>query len=148
MDLTAEQRELVKNTLNKDWPRVMFSPDEHDNISYIEQWGPEISARRVGRSFVIVPEGSDYSPSSFDKVIRLPCRRDDRTMQVFGKGAHPTTQVMLRLMEKHLNTAQYVLDVGTGSGVLAVAAALLGAKSVLAIDVDANAVYNAKSLLS
>jgi len=143
LELTSEQRELIKNTVNKDWLRVMFCPDEHDNIAYIEQWESDVSAKRVGDSFVILPQDFDYSPSPADKLIRLP-HGDDKTKNTFGKGYHPTTQNMLCLMEKHLKAGGSVLDVGTGSGVLAVAAARLGAKSVLAIDVDANAVYSAQ----
>jgi ribosomal protein L11 methyltransferase len=144
LDLTPEQRELIKNTVDKDWLRVMICPDEHDNISYIEQWESDISPKRVGDSFVILPEGFDYSPSSSDKLICLPRGDDDKTKNTFGKGYHPTTLTVLRLMEKHLKTGSRVLDVGTGSGVLAVAAARLGAKSVLAVDVDSNAVYTAQ----
>ncbi len=144
LELTPEQRELIKNTVDKDWQRLMFCPDEHDNIAYIEQWEPNISAKRVEDSFVILPEGFDYSPSSSDKLIWLPRGDDDKTKNTFGKGYHPTTLTVLRLMEKHLKAGSSVLDVGTGSGVLAVAAARLGAKSVLAVDVDSNAVYTAQ----
>ena len=144
LDLTPEQRELIKDTVDKDWQRVMFCPDEHDNIVYIEQWESDISAKRVGDSFVILPESFDYSPSSSDKLIWLPRGDDDKTKNTFGKGYHPTTLNVLRLMEKHLKAGSRVLDVGTGSGVLAVAAARLGAKSVLAVDVDSNAVYTAQ----
>jgi len=144
LDLTPEQSELIKDTVNTDWLRVMICPDEHDNIAYIEQWESDISAKRVGDSFVILPQGFDYSPSSSDKLIWLPRGDDDKTKNTFGKGYHPTTLNVLRLMEKHLKSGSRVLDVGTGSGVLAVAAARLGAKSVLAVDVDSNAVYTAQ----
>ena len=144
LELTPEQRDLIKNTVDKDWLRVMFCPDEHDNIAYIEQWESDISAKRVGDSFVILPEGFNYSPSPSDKLIWLPRDDDDKTKNTFGKGYHPTTLNVLRLMEKHLKAGSSVLDVGTGSGVLAVAAARLGAKSVLAVDVDSNAVYTAQ----
>jgi len=144
LDLTPEQRELIKDTVNMDWLRVMFSPDEHDNISYIEQWQSDVSAKRVGNTFVILPQGFDYSPLPSDKLIMLPRDDDDKTKNTFGKGYHPTTLIILGLMEKHLKVGCTVLDVGTGSGVLAVAAARLGAKKVLAIDVDSNAVYTAQ----
>ena len=58
----------------------------------------------------------------------------------FGTGLHPTTRLCLAAMERHLAVDATVLDVGTGSGVLAIAAAKQGAHSVLALDADSAAV--------
>ena len=58
----------------------------------------------------------------------------------FGSGTHETTELCLRALEKYCKTGDHVLDVGTGSGILAIAAAKLGAAEVLAIDLDENAV--------
>ncbi|MBO4234891.1 MAG: 50S ribosomal protein L11 methyltransferase [Firmicutes bacterium] len=58
----------------------------------------------------------------------------------FGTGTHETTSLSLRLMEKYVNRGDKVLDVGTGSGILAIAAAKLGASEVLGIDIDEDAV--------
>lgn len=58
----------------------------------------------------------------------------------FGHGAHPTTQLCLEALARHLTPGQTVLDVGCGSGVLSLAAAVLGASSVSAIDVDSAAI--------
>lgn len=60
--------------------------------------------------------------------------------RAFGHGDHPTTKLCLRLLADHVTPAMTVLDVGTGTGVLAVAAAALGADEVTAIDVDPEAV--------
>ena len=62
----------------------------------------------------------------------------------FGSGTHETTQLCLELIEKYVNSQQVVVDVGTGSGILAIAASKLGAKSVYAVDLDAMAVIRAK----
>ena len=59
--------------------------------------------------------------------------------QAFGTGTHPTTQMCLREIEAHLVAEDHVLDVGTGSGILAIAAARLGAGRVAAIDVNPHA---------
>lgn len=59
--------------------------------------------------------------------------------QAFGTGTHPTTQMCLREIEAHLVAGDHVLDVGTGSGILAIAAARLGAGRVVAIDVNPHA---------
>lgn len=60
--------------------------------------------------------------------------------QSFGHGEHPTTQLCLRAIERHVTPGRSVLDVGCGSGVLALAAAALGAHPVVAIDLDPAAV--------
>jgi len=60
--------------------------------------------------------------------------------QSFGHGGHPTTQLCLRALERHLRPGRSVLDVGSGSGVLAMAAKALGAGTVTAIDIDPAAV--------
>ena len=60
--------------------------------------------------------------------------------QSFGHGEHPTTQLCLQAIERHVAAKQSVLDVGCGSGVLALAAAALGARPVVAIDLDPAAV--------
>ena len=62
----------------------------------------------------------------------------------FGSGTHETTQLCLGLIEKYVDKEQIVVDVGTGSGVLAIAASKLGAKNVYAVDLDEMAVIRAK----
>ena len=62
----------------------------------------------------------------------------------FGTGEHSTTRLCLRALEKYLKTGDRVLDLGTGSGILAIAAAKLGASYVLALDIDQDAVSNAR----
>jgi len=59
---------------------------------------------------------------------------------VFGSGTHPTTRLGARMLEKYVLTGMRVLDLGTGSGVLALAAAKLGAGEVIALDVDPDAI--------
>jgi ribosomal protein L11 methyltransferase len=66
----------------------------------------------------------------------------------FGTGSHPTTQLCLQWLEHHVKTGQTVIDYGCGSGILAIAAAKFGADTVVAIDIDEDALestqYNAK----
>ncbi len=63
----------------------------------------------------------------------------------FGHGAHPTTRLCLAALTEHLRTEQSVLDVGSGSGVLSLAAAALGARSVTAIDIDPLAIASTRA---
>lgn len=93
-------------------------------------------AQRIGDRVVIKPSWEDFSPEPGDLVIELDPK------QAFGTGTHPTTQLCLRALETALegHDRPLVFDVGTGSGILAIASVLLGARKVLACDTDPVAV--------
>lgn len=94
---------------------------------------------KISQRFTIVPTWETYEPVSSDElIIEL-----DPGM-AFGTGTHPTTVMSLQALEKTVQPAQRVIDVGTGSGVLAIGAALLGASEVHALDLDDIAVTAAK----
>ena len=94
---------------------------------------------KISQRFTIVPTWETYEPVSSDElIIEL-----DPGM-AFGTGTHPTTVMSLQALEKTVKPWQRVIDVGTGSGVLAIGAALLGASHVHALDLDDIAVTAAK----
>jgi ribosomal protein L11 methyltransferase len=93
---------------------------------------------RVGRRLVIVPAALTLTPAPNDLPIRLG------PGWAFGNGAHVSTQLCLGVLEDYLHPGQSVLDLGTGSGILAIAAAKLGAAFVLALDIDVEAVQAAR----
>jgi ribosomal protein L11 methyltransferase len=97
-------------------------------------WKEHFHVTRIGGRFVIKPSWRDYHPQKNDVVIEL-----DPGM-AFGTGLHPTTQMCLLALEQYLRAGDRVLDLGTGSGILAIAAAKLGAAACLALDVDPVAV--------
>lgn len=97
-------------------------------------WKAYFKPSKVGRKIVIVPSWEEYDPAPGEIIIRL-----DPGM-AFGTGTHPTTALCLRALEDHLTPGSQVVDIGTGSGVLAIAAAKLGAPAVYALDTDAVAV--------
>jgi ribosomal protein L11 methyltransferase len=94
-------------------------------------WKEHYHPVRIGERFVIKPSWRQSDPRTGDLVIEL-----DPGM-AFGTGLHPTTRMMLERMEKLDFESKRVLDVGTGSGILAIGASLLGASQVDAIDTDA-----------
>jgi ribosomal protein L11 methyltransferase len=103
-----------------------------------EAWKVNFRPLRVGRRLMIVPAWLDPALGPDDMAIRL-----DPGM-AFGTGTHPTTQLCLEALERHLQPGQAVLDLGTGSGILAIAAARLGAGPILAVDIDEEAVRVAR----
>jgi ribosomal protein L11 methyltransferase len=101
-------------------------------------WKEQLSVLHIGQHVIIRPSWLDYTLSSGDVVIDL-----DPGM-AFGTGLHPTTQLCLEALEELLQPGAEVLDLGTGSGILAIAAAKMGARSVKAVDNDPVAVKTAR----
>jgi len=94
---------------------------------------------KISETFTIVPTWEKYERVNSDElIIEL-----DPGM-AFGTGTHPTTVMCIQALEKTVQTGHHVIDVGTGSGVLSIAAALLGAERVLALDLDEVAIKSAK----
>lgn len=99
-------------------------------------WRRGLRPRRVG-PFVVTPSWCLAEAEADGYVIVV-----DPEM-AFGTGEHATTRGALRLLPDVLTTADRVLDVGTGSGILAIGAAMLGAREVLAVESDGDAIENA-----
>jgi len=97
-------------------------------------WKAYFHPFRVGRRLVVVPSWEDYEAKPDD--IRL----DLDPGMAFGTGTHPTTSLCLEALEEAVRSGDRVLDVGCGSGILAIAAARLGARPVEAMDIDPVAV--------
>jgi len=104
---------------------------------WAENWKQYYKPFRIGEHLVIKPtwEGWDKQPG--DLIIEI-----DPGM-AFGTGTHETTALCIELIERYYRGGK-LLDVGTGSGILAIAAALLGATDVVAVDIDPDAVRVAK----
>ncbi|ABA90315.1 ribosomal protein L11 methyltransferase [Syntrophotalea carbinolica DSM 2380] len=103
---------------------------------WAENWKQHFGIQRIGSRLVIRPTWEAFSPDPQDAVLTL-----DPGM-AFGTGSHATTRLCLEALAELYETPpgpQRVLDVGTGSGILAVAAALLGAGQVLGCDIDETA---------
>ncbi|HEY8491138.1 MAG TPA: 50S ribosomal protein L11 methyltransferase [Dehalococcoidia bacterium] len=105
---------------------------------WADAWKEFFQVERVGRRTVIRPTWRPYEPRPGDVVIHL-----DPGM-AFGTGQHPTTRMCLAALEDLVTPGARVVDVGTGSGILAIAAVGLGAAAVLALDTDPVAVEAAR----
>lgn len=107
-------------------------------VDWANAWKARFHAFRVTPRIQVAPSWEPMEPESGEIVITL-----DPGM-AFGTGLHPSTRLCLRALEAHLRPGDHVLDLGTGSGILSIAAAKLGAASVLALDVDPVAVTSAQ----
>ena len=105
---------------------------------WAEAWKASYHPVRLGKRLVIVPAWLDPPLLPEEIPIRL------EPGMAFGTGTHPTTQLCLTVLEDLLQPGQAVLDLGCGSGILAIAAARLGASWVLAVDIDPGAVRIAR----
>ncbi|OQY87068.1 MAG: ribosomal protein L11 methyltransferase, partial [Chloroflexi bacterium UTCFX4] len=105
---------------------------------YAHAWKKFYSILHIGARTVIKPSWLEYTPQTGECVIEL-----DPGM-AFGTGLHPTTRLCLAALEKYIAPGMEMLDVGTGSGILAIGAAKLGAARVDARDIDPIAVETAQ----
>jgi ribosomal protein L11 methyltransferase len=101
-----------------------------ENKNWNELWEKGRDIIRVSNRIVIKPTFKGYSPNKNEIVLTI-----DPKMS-FGTGEHQTTKLVLRLLEKIVTTGIKVLDVGAGTGILAIAAVKLGASKAVAVDFD------------
>ena len=106
-----------------------------DEEDWAHAWKAYFWPQKIGRNMVVKPTWRDYQAESDEVVIEL-----DPGM-AFGTGTHPTTTMCISLIEKYLETDDLFLDIGTGSGILMIAAAKLGAGKICGIDHDETAVH-------
>jgi len=111
---------------------------EFQEENWNEQWERTIQPIEIGKKLVIKPSWQEYNNKQNRIVIQI-----DPKMS-FGTGYHETTRLVLRLLEHYLDVGCSMLDVGTGTGVLAIAGVKLGAKTAIGIDIDAWSIENAK----
>lgn len=112
-----------------------------DEKDWADAWKTYFNVTRITDRIVIKPDWKDYDPEPDDIVIHL-----DPGM-AFGTGTHPTTAMCIRMIQQFLVPGAEFLDVGTGSGILMIAAAGLGAKRMTGIDIDEVAVEISKKNL-
>ena len=112
-----------------------------DDSEWKDNWKEFFKPKKVGKRIVVKPTWYDYEKEEGDLVIEI-----DPGM-AFGTGTHETTSLCLRLMEDYMQDGDKVLDVGCGSGILAIAGALLGSPEVLGVEIDPVAVEIAQENL-
>lgn len=131
------REELISlQEMNPDWSIETDSMIVKEE-DWANEWKKYFKPLRIGRRFLIKPSWEEITPCSEDIVIELD------PGAAFGTGAHATTSLCLKAMEELIKPRDIVFDIGTGSGILAIAAGKLGAL-VQATDVDPHAVSIAR----
>ncbi len=127
-DLREFLASLVQTGIDTQPEKVSIKSIKEDNWS--EQWRSAFPPQKVGKRLVIAPTWDDIVSEPSEILIQL-----DPGM-AFGTGQHATTQLALELLEAAIKADDVIADIGSGSGILAIAAAKLGAKQVDAVDLD------------
>lgn len=128
--LTIPAAEALERDLARDLgPGIAVERREHPEVDWTVAWREGLGVRRVGR-FAIVPSWLSYQPVPGEELIVI-----DPEM-AFGSGEHGSTRAALTLLDRFARPGDTVLDLGSGSGILTIAAAKLGAAQAVGVEVD------------
>lgn len=133
----TRRKQLQKRLAADGYPNAVTVQRLSDR-NWNEAWEQSITPVRAG-PFLLCPTSAAVPPDEADATVL----RVDPAMS-FGTGHHATTRLALRLLANRLSPGDRVLDVGTGTGVLAIAACRHGATTAVGVDTDSNAVRNAR----
>lgn len=138
LELESQIKNLANFGLNPGVAQVKLA--QVDDTDWQKNWEKYYHPLRLSRYLTVVPAWEKYQATTkLEQLIYLDPGK------AFGTGTHPTTRLTITAMETAMRGGEEVIDVGTGSGVLAIVAKLLGAKSVLATDIDEEAIVSAKT---
>jgi ribosomal protein L11 methyltransferase len=110
--------------------RIQIEVREIEDQNWATSWQKFYEVVRIGNRTVVKPPWIDYEEKPDDIVIEIEPR------MAFGSGYHPTTAGTLVLAEEYIKPGMSILDMGCGSGILAIASAYLGASSIVGADYD------------
>ena len=132
--IRSEMSALKERDSEGKFGRLAVELDSVREEDWANNWKKYFKPLTVGEKLVIKPSWEEYSDDGKRKVLEID------PASSFGTGQHNTTQLCLELLEKHLKGGEKILDLGCGSGILSIAAMLLGAGSAAAVDIDQNSV--------
>lgn len=142
-EVASNLKESIENLLDFDIP-IGLNEVSHKAIyasDWENEWKKYFKPFRLGNRIVIKPSWETFETKEDDLVIEID------PGNAFGSGTHETTSMCIEMIEKYMKPSDTVIDVGCGSGILAIAAGKLGAKEIIAVDIDENAVNTARENL-
>lgn len=132
-DKGLEDREKLKKYLSKEFPSIDFIEKEIDNSNWEDEWKKTYKSFNIGGRILIKPSWEEEVDT--DKIVI-----EIEPKMAFGSGTHETTSMCMEYVEDKDLSGMDILDIGCGSGILSILAKKLGAKNVLACDIDPIAV--------
>ncbi|MBR6510553.1 MAG: 50S ribosomal protein L11 methyltransferase [Clostridia bacterium] len=137
-DNAYEALEFLKERLSAEGIPFEIGSIGVDDSDWNENWKKYFHTIEIGDKLAVVPSWEEYENKDNRTVLNID------PGAAFGTGTHATTSLCLNVLDKRVTEDMSVLDIGCGSGILAIASVLLGAKSALGVDIDAQSVKTAK----
>ncbi len=129
---TLAQVRIALSALKKQHPEyapLLLTMENVEDADWENNWKQFYKPMEIGERLLVIPEWEQAKPTERVKLILNPGL-------TFGTGSHATTRLCLQALEKHIRGGEKVLDLGCGSGILSIAALLLGAEDAFACDID------------
>ncbi|MDD4698970.1 MAG: 50S ribosomal protein L11 methyltransferase [Oscillospiraceae bacterium] len=129
-----ETLEFLKERFTSE--KIEFTIDQASvkDSDWADNWKKFFKVTEIGSKLVIKPSWEEYENKNSKLVLNID------PGAAFGTGTHATTRMCLELLEEYVSDNKEMLDIGCGSGILSIAGALLGAKSVVGVDIDKTAI--------
>ena len=137
-DNAAEALEFLKERLTAEGIGYKAEAVGVNDADWNENWKKYFHATEIGEKLAIVPSWEKYDNKDNRTILQID------PGAAFGTGTHATTSLCLDMLQSYVDDNTEMLDIGCGSGILAVASVLLGAKTAVGVDIDAQSVKTAK----
>lgn len=137
-DNAAEALEFLKERLTASGIGYKAETVGVNDSDWNENWKKYFHATEIGKRLAVVPSWEKYENKHNRTILQID------PGAAFGTGTHATTSLCLDMLQKYVDGDTEMLDIGCGSGILAVASVLLGAKNAVGVDIDAQSVKTAR----
>lgn len=137
-DNALEALEFLKERFTAENVPFTVESEGVDDTDWNENWKKYFKPIEIGKKLAVVPSWEDYENTDNRTILSID------PGAAFGTGTHATTSLCLELLQDYVKSDTKMLDIGCGSGILALASVLLGAESAEGVDIDAQSVKTAK----